>query len=83
MAEDNCKVCRFYLGHDIGSCRRYPDFKTRSQNEWCGEFARKLSEGEAVAEILPEAKPLGVFSAMGMSEPKMPAPKRGRPRKND
>lgn len=82
MAEDNCKVCRFYLGHDIGSCRRYPDFKTRSQNEWCGEFAEKLLV-IAVAENLPEAKPLGVFSAMGISEPKMPAPKRGRPRKND
>ena len=29
MAEDNCKVCRFYLGHDLGSCRRYPDFKSK------------------------------------------------------
>ena len=73
MADDNCKVCRFYIGHDLGSCRRYPDYKTRSQNEWCGEFAKKLSEGEAVAETLSEANALGVFSA----------PKRGRPRKND
>lgn len=83
MAEDNCKLCQYYSGQEIGVCRRYPVFQTRGQNEWCGEFAKELSEGEAVAEILPEAKPLGVFSAMGMSEPKMPAPKRGRPRKND
>jgi hypothetical protein len=71
MADDNCKVCRFYIGQDLGSCRRYPDYKTRSQNEWCGEFARKISVGNAVAESLPEANALGVFST----------PKRGRPRK--
>ena len=82
MAEDNCKLCQYYLGQEIGVCRRYPVFQTRGQNEWCGEFAEKLLV-IAVAEILPEAKPLGVFSAMGMSEPTMPAPKRGRPRKND
>jgi hypothetical protein len=81
MTVDNCKVCKFYLGHDIGSCRRYPDYKTRSQNEWCGEFAKKLSEGEAVAETLPKTNLLGVFSAMGMEEVTMPTPKRGRPRK--
>ena len=82
MAEDNCKVCQYYSGQEIGVCRRYPVFQTRGQNEWCGEFAEKLLV-IAVAENLPEAKPLGVFSAIGMSEPKMPAPKRGRPRKND
>jgi len=73
MAESNCKACKYYLGHDLGSCRRYPTYQTRSQNEWCGEFAEKA--------ILPEIKPLGVFSSMGMTEPVVPSPKRGRPRK--
>jgi hypothetical protein len=72
MAGNNCKACLYYLGHDLGSCRRFPAYVTRSQNEWCGEFAEAC---------LPEVKPLGVFSSMGMDEPKLPTVKRGRPRK--
>jgi hypothetical protein len=78
----NCNSCHYFQGGDnLGQCRRFPVYQNRHKNEWCGEFAEKLSEEKAVAEILPEAKPLGVFSALGMSEPRMPAPKRGRPRK--
>ena len=72
MAKDNCKSCLYYFGQDMGSCRRFPAYVTRSQNEWCGEFAEAN---------LPEVKPSGVFSSMGLDEPTIPSPKRGRPRK--
>ena len=75
MAENNCKACLYYLGHDLGTCRRYPTYQTRSQNEWCGEFA--------VRAILPSTE--GVFSMMGLPVVEIPqiSKKKGRPRKND
>jgi len=75
MADSNCRVCRHFVdvNQAVGTCRRYPHYQNRSPNETCGEFAEKA--------ILPEIKPLGVFSSMGMTEPIVPSPKRGRPRK--
>jgi hypothetical protein len=76
MTANNCKACLYYLGHDLGSCRRYPTYQTRSQNEWCGEFAEKA--------ILPPVVG-GVFSLMGLPVVDIPqiSKPRGRPRKND
>jgi hypothetical protein len=73
MTVSNCSACSYYIGGNLGVCRRYPYYQNRSMNEWCGEFAEKA--------ILPEVNPLGVFSNMGMTEVAMPPLKRGRPRK--
>ena len=72
MAANDCSVCRFYIGHDIGTCRRYPTYQTRSARETCGEFVAK--------ETLPSAE--GVFSKELIALPVLTEPpKRGRPRK--
>jgi hypothetical protein len=39
MAESNCKLCIYFANIDrIGQCRRYPQFVTKHESEWCGEF---------------------------------------------
>jgi hypothetical protein len=73
MAVENCKACLYYLGHDLGSCRRFPTYQTRSQNEWCGEFAEKAISSPTGGAFLA----LPVVDVPQVSKP------RGRPRKND
>jgi hypothetical protein len=78
MVNEHCKRCRYYLGHDLGTCRRFPVYQTRSQNEWCGEFA--------VAKPLPEPDS-GVFSHVTRELIDLPVlsespKKKGRPKKN-
>ena len=77
MAKDDCSVCRYYLGQEIGSCRRYPIYQTRSAKEWCGEFVAK--------ETLPSLSE-GVFSGMARELVELPVlseppKKKGRPKK--
>jgi hypothetical protein len=46
MAENDftsCLTCRYFLGNDLGSCRRYPAYQMRHAQEWCGEWAIKAS----------------------------------------
>ena len=40
MVVKNCKLCDHFLdsGHNMGLCRRYPTYQSRSPNERCGEF---------------------------------------------
>jgi len=73
MTVEHCKSCLFYLGHDMGSCRRFPTYQTRSQNEWCGEFAEKA--------IAPPNG--GAFLALPVVDVPQISKPRGRPRKND
>ena len=65
MSNRDCKACDYFVdsGHSIGTCRRYPQFQTRSPNEWCGEFS-PVPYAEPVPEMLalpvidmPEEKP--------------------------
>lgn len=76
MADSNCSICKFYIGTDIGSCRRFPTYQTRSAREWCGEFVAKEtlpSENEGVfSGVVKELIALPVLSE--------PPKKRGRPK---
>lgn len=79
MTVANCSACLYYLGQEIGTCRRYPYHQTRSKNEWCGEFAEKAT--------LPDSTESGVFSHIERQLIELPVlvepPKRkGRPKKN-
>jgi hypothetical protein len=65
VSNRDCKSCDYFVdsGHSIGTCRRYPQFQTRSPNEWCGEFS-PVPYAEPVPEMLalpvidmPEEKP--------------------------
>jgi hypothetical protein len=65
VSNRDCKACDYFVdsGHSIGTCRRYPQFQTRSPNEWCGEFS-PVPYAEPVPEMLalpvidmPEEKP--------------------------
>ena len=79
MAENNCKTCSYFVGNDLGSCRRFPQYQMRHENEWCGEFAKSL---DAVAKTSPESSDSGVFSTMSRKLIELPVvtpPKRGRP----
>ena len=51
--DKSCKTCDHFVdsGHTIGTCRRYPQFQTRSPNEWCGEFT-PAPYAEPVPEML-------------------------------
>jgi hypothetical protein len=71
MAE-SCRICKHFVdsGHNVGTCRRYPQFQNRSPNEVCGEFFAKL------VAIVPTEDVLPVLEA-GTFLPK----KRGRPAK--
>lgn len=53
MLVKNCKACDHYLdsGHNIGTCRRYPTFQSRSPNERCGEFM-PVPYADAVPDML-------------------------------
>jgi hypothetical protein len=53
MLARNCKACDYFVdsGHSIGTCRRYPQFQTRSPQEWCGEFT-PVPYAEPVPEML-------------------------------
>ena len=53
MSVKNCKACDHFCdgGQAIGTCRRYPQFQTRSPNEWCGEFT-PVPYSEPVPEML-------------------------------
>lgn len=53
MSARDCKSCDYFVdsGHSIGTCRRYPQFQTRSPNEWCGEFS-PVPYAEPVPEML-------------------------------
>ena len=53
MSVRNCKACDYFVdsGHSIGTCRRYPQFQTRSPQEWCGEFT-PVPYAEPVPEML-------------------------------
>ena len=73
MTVSNCSACLYFLGQDLGSCRRYPTYQTRSKNEWCGEFAGKA--------ISPSDG--GVFLALPVVDVPQISKPRGRPRKND
>jgi len=37
-----CFNCKYFLGNDLGSCRRFPTYQNRHANEWCGEWAMKI-----------------------------------------
>lgn len=41
MDVKKCISCDHFLdsGHNMGLCRRYPTYQSRSPNERCGEFA--------------------------------------------
>ena len=78
MAENNCKTCVYFMGSNLGSCRRFPTYQNRHENEWCGEFAKSL---QAVAKTSPESCDSGVFSTMSRKLIELPvvaSPKRGR-----
>jgi len=50
MAESNCKLCVYFVDIDrIGQCRRYPQFVTKHESEWCGEFRKDPPEGKREA----------------------------------
>lgn len=53
MVERNCRACEHYLdsGHNMGTCRRYPQYQNRSPNERCGEFSA-LEYGEPEIDML-------------------------------
>ena len=39
---NNCNSCKFYFtGDQMGSCKRYPETKNKSPNDWCGEYVIK------------------------------------------
>ena len=45
MAESNCRLCVYFVDIDrIGQCRRYPQFVTKHETEWCGEFRKDPPE---------------------------------------
>ncbi|CAB4166560.1 hypothetical protein UFOVP1019_49 [uncultured Caudovirales phage] len=34
-----CSFCRFFSGQEpMGACRRFPELRNKSPNDWCGEF---------------------------------------------
>jgi len=44
MAENDftsCFTCKYFLGSDLGSCRRFPSYVTHHAKEWCGEWTMK------------------------------------------
>jgi len=37
--KEYCSFCRFFSGQEpMGACRRYPELRNKSPNDWCGEF---------------------------------------------
>jgi len=52
MVDQNCRGCKHFLDvmQNVGTCRRFPTYQSRSPNEVCGEFF-----GKAVAEVAPTA----------------------------
>jgi len=39
-----CNFCRFFSGQEpMGACRRYPELRNKSPNDWCGEFMHSKS----------------------------------------
>jgi len=58
MAESNCKLCIYFANIDrIGQCRRYPQFVTKHESEWCGEFLKEMpSVGLTASEVKREAR---------------------------
>lgn len=72
---NSCKICKHFLdvGHNVGTCRRFPQYQNRSLNELCGEFAEKA--------ISPSTG--GAFLALPVVDVPQIDKKRGRPRKND
>lgn len=77
MADTNntecCNSCRFFsTGDRMGTCRRYPENKNKSHNDWCGEFL--LSQHSPSLEDLVKA----IIEPVVLTEPKK---QRGRPKK--
>ena len=83
MAEKNCKSCDHFAdsGHAVGTCRRFPQYQTRSPYERCGEFlpsgymddmremlARPVVEIQQTVDVLP-------------NEAEVTVKRRGRPKK--
>jgi len=53
MSARDCKSCDYFVdsSHSVGTCRRYPQFQTRSLNDWCGEFT-PVPYAEPVPDML-------------------------------
>jgi hypothetical protein len=58
MAESNCKLCVYFVDIDrIGQCRRYPQFVTKHESEWCGEFWKEMPNvGLGLAVVKRQAR---------------------------
>jgi hypothetical protein len=73
MVDRHCKACDHFVdsGHNMGTCRRYPTYQSRSPNERCGEFTP-----------VPYAEPVPDMLALPVREMTEEKPKRkGRPPK--
>jgi len=69
---NNCNSCKFFsFGDQMGSCKRYPETKNKSPNDWCGEYVLKNIMYESIINQL--------VVNFGETEP-LPK-KRGRPAK--
>lgn len=67
--KDSCNSCLYFsLGERIGTCKRYPDTKNKSGDDWCGEhFAIHVEAVKSMAENI-------------VIEFTEPAKRRGRPK---
>ena len=66
-----CALCRFFsTGSHMGVCRRYPETKNKSPNEWCGEYQ------EAQNKVIQ-----AVTVALTMPTLELASKSRGRPKK--
>ena len=83
MAEKNCKSCDHFAdsGHAVGTCRRFPQYQTRSPYERCGEFV-PLGYMDAKPEML--ALPVAEIQQtvnVPPNEAEVAVKRRGRPKK--
>ena len=80
MADVNCRSCRFYWqnGNVLGSCRRFPEYQHKSENEWCGEFASKMM---ALPVIDPPQIDTKIEIKLPENDATVEVKRRGRPKK--
>ena len=69
--KESCNSCRFFSGQEpMGACRRFPELRNKSPNDWCGEFAH-----------LPNKIFETITSGLTVTFEPEPPKKRGRPKK--
>jgi hypothetical protein len=57
-----CSFCRFFSGQEpMGACRRFPELRNKSPNDWCGEFMHSKNQ---VIESITSGLTISVSKSM-------------------